>query len=117
MRAIREMRVWFCLKWSTIGPVMSKGFTLRDKGELDEGEGGGLGSWGTRGTGGTTMSASALSKVVRSKVKPSGGDANGSDGEPEREGAVQEEVVEEIEDCRPRVQERAGCCCVVSADC
>ena len=64
------------------------------------------------------MSASALSMVVRRRVKPmvcrTGG--WGSDGEPEREGAVHEEVVEEIDDWRPRAHGRAEGRCVASGD-
>ena len=64
------------------------------------------------------MSASALSMVVRRRVKPTvcGTGGWGSDGEPEREGAVHEEVVEETEDWRPRAHGRAARGCIVSGD-
>lgn len=123
MRAMRDIRVWFCLKVLTIGPVMSRGRIVRGGGgtdwHWDDGEGGGLGSWGTGGTCGTTMSASALSMVVRRSVKPMvfGARGGASVGEPERDGAVHEEVVEETEDWRPRAHGRAGPGCIVSGDC
>lgn len=96
---------------STIGPVISRGRTVRGA-DMDEGDGGGLGRWGIWGT---TMSASALSMVVRRRVKPmvfgTGGAA--SAGEPERDGAVHEEETEETEDWRPRAHGRGS---VVSGD-
>lgn len=49
MRAMRDIRVWFILNVSTIGPVIRSGRIERG-GVLDDGDGGGLGSWGTGGT-------------------------------------------------------------------
>ena len=43
MRAMRDIRVWFILNVSTIGPVMRRGRIVRG-GVLDDGDGGGLGS-------------------------------------------------------------------------
>lgn len=118
MRATWDMRVWFILKRSTKGPVMRSGRTVPLVDDERDGEGGGLGSWGTGGTCGTTMSAFALSMVVSKSVKPSeyGAVGRGSDGEPDRDGSVHDDVVDETEDWRPRAQVRVGWGCLVSGD-